>query len=196
MKRVDPWQLAGRGEVVDGVLVAGRLGRLCGVATPLGALDISLRVDGADGQKARVGAAVVVSLSVRGRVRTVCQRCLEPLDLPVEVNGQVMVVRSEAEVRALHGDTEALVVEVGEMLELDELVQDEVMLALPFAPKHGPGECAPHDQRMDGAGAHDDEAGLVPAHGGHDLVAPDGKRSNNNPFAVLAALQGGDGEEN
>jgi len=200
IKRVDPWHLAGRGGAVEGVLGAGRLGRLGAMATPLGGFDISLRFDRMDGQAAAVGAAVMVRLSVRGRVQTVCQRCLEPLDLPVEVDGTVLVARSDAEARALDGDTEALVVDVGEMLELDDLVQDEVMLALPFAPRHEPGECASHDHhkgdRIDGASAHDDQTDPVLAHRNREVVVEPEEKRTNNPFAVLAALQGGDGEEN
>ena len=197
IRRVDPWQLARQGERVVGVLSAERLGRLRAVAVPLGAFDVRLRFDEVDGPGAP--AAVLVSMQVSGRVRTVCQRCLEPLELPVEIDGAVMVALSDAVAVAAGGDTEALVLGPEEMLELDDLVQDEVMLALPFAPRHDPGDCMSHDHQiddsMDGASAHDGQTRAGSGPHERELVESNEIRTNN-PFAVLASLKSDDRDEN
>jgi len=73
-------------------------------------------------------------LAVDGSVRLQCQRCLGSLDFPVQIEVQLEFAASEAEVTAADDDIERVV--ASSELSVAALVEDEVLLALPMAPKH------------------------------------------------------------
>jgi uncharacterized protein len=191
--------MVGRGSAVEGVLAPERMGRLGAVALPIGAFQVRLDFEGAGGDV----AAVAVKVHVCGRLRVTCQRCLEPMDMPVRVAGAVLVTRSEAVARSFDADTEALVLGADQQLELDDLVQDEVMLALPFAPAHEPGDCAIPAEPSGAAGILEQQVESERAprlearhaqHGGREAASNEARTSN--PFAVLASLKDGDRDAN
>lgn len=108
----------------------------------------------------------VLSLRVTGEVGLVCQRCLEPMVFPFALATDLVVFRYEdqlAEAEALDPELEALLVE--EAGDLMVLVEDEILLALPFAPRH--------DHCVDLPGSDE---------GPEELNAA-------SPFAALAALK-------
>ena len=79
-----------------------------------------------------VQASVVVSLE--------CQRCLGMFDLPLQVSNRVQLVESEAELEAEDPaqddpDTPDLVLGSAHF-DVHEFVEDELILALPYVPKH------------------------------------------------------------
>jgi uncharacterized protein len=77
-----------------------------------------------------------LSGSIRTQVEMACKRCLQ--SLPVEVVAQpffVLLLPGEAEPQ----EHETLVVEAP--LSLIELVEDELLLAMPMSPGHTEGEC-------------------------------------------------------
>ena len=73
-------------------------------------------------------------LAIAGSVRLECQRCLGVVDLPLRFESQLELAEDEAEILAAEDDVER-VVAAREMPVL-ELVEDEVILALPMVPKH------------------------------------------------------------
>ncbi|TAK69925.1 MAG: DUF177 domain-containing protein [Betaproteobacteria bacterium] len=75
-----------------------------------------------------------LKLAVDGSVRLQCQRCLGILDLPVHLAAQLELASSEAEIMAADDDIERVV--AGREMSVAALVEDEVLLALPMAPKH------------------------------------------------------------
>lgn len=75
-----------------------------------------------------------LKLVVRGSVRLQCQRCLDSLDLPVQLEAHLEFATSEAEIMAAEDDIERVV--VGREMSVAALVEDEVLLALPMVPKH------------------------------------------------------------
>ena len=190
IRRMDPWQAAARGQTVGGILDAARLERLAPVGAPVGALEASLAFTPI---RTPTGEAVEVRMMVCGRLLVTCQRCLEPMQWPVSVDSVVRVVASEAAAEG-EGGVECVVVPADEMLDLAELVQDEVMLALPLAPRHAEQGCDPFPvggAAMEGEDHLND--GATSAQAASDL----GERKDN-PFAVLASLkrdQRGDGND-
>jgi len=105
-------------------------------------------------------------------VPLVCQRCLQPFDFAVAQQTGLLLAREEAELEALDAG-EAEVVLAAAPLDALTLVEDEVLLSLPFAPSHDEGQC--------------------PARSGSGTV-PDPTRqasSKTSPFARLAALKKG-----
>jgi uncharacterized protein len=68
-------------------------------------------------------------------VQLLCQRCLTTLSWPLRVDFRLVLVHSEAQAAALPADREPLLVPaVG--LSTVELVEDELLLALPLIPRH------------------------------------------------------------
>lgn len=76
---------------------------------------------------------------VQGRVRATlpltCQRCLEAFGFPVERQWRLALIRQPAEEALLaEGEDAFLVTDPG--MRLAELVEDELILALPLVPRH------------------------------------------------------------
>lgn len=80
-------------------------------------------------------------LEARGELQLVCQRCLGPLAFPLDVDSLLVLARNEAEIDAqpVEPDSPERVVGSKEMA-VGELLEDEILLAIPFAPRHG--QCA------------------------------------------------------
>ncbi len=77
-----------------------------------------------------------LDLQVEGSVVMTCQRCLQPMRQPIAIASTFLIVADEATAETLDDD-DAIDVLVGAPdFDLDELVEDEVILALPIAPKH------------------------------------------------------------
>lgn len=76
-------------------------------------------------------------LSVEGTLQLMCQRCLGPLDFALRSEALLLLFGHEAEIAALALDAEGpeRIVAEREMSVLD-LVEDEVLLAIPIAPRH------------------------------------------------------------
>jgi uncharacterized protein len=77
---------------------------------------------------------LVATLEVR------CQRCLEPMLLPVESRSRVALVGSEADAAAVPPELETALAPEGRM-RLADLVEEELLLAMPAAPRHPEGQC-------------------------------------------------------
>ena len=65
-----------------------------------------------------------------------CQRCLLPLDEAVHVDRQFRFVDDEATAAALDDEMEDEVLALPKSLNLRDLVEDEMLLALPLVPRH------------------------------------------------------------
>ena len=98
---------------------------------------------GVDARVVKEGRKVKVYLTLDGVVTVPCDRCLEPLELPVEANP------------ALDADEEELLSEEGD-LDLRQAVYDFTCLSLPIQRMHPEGECNPdtvrflcHEERKD-----------------------------------------------
>ena len=105
--------------------------------------------------------------SIRGNLILLCQRCLEPMDYPLDVDFRLGLVHAQEQMQRLSERYEPLLISE-EPASLAEIITDEVLLALPIVPVHsGVNTCR------------------MPATGGQ---ATDGER-REHPFAVLAQLK-------
>jgi len=104
------------------------------------------------------------------RLSLVCQRCLAPVDTPIEAERSFLFVAGEEVAAQLDADQEDDVMALTRSLDLRELVEDELLLALPLVPRH---DLCPEP---------------LPMERGDDDV-PQAERAN--PFAALAALKRG-----
>lgn len=83
-----------------------------------------------------------VCLSVTATVGLVCQRCLGRFDQSVSIESCLPVARNEAEMQRWESDDPMLDVLVADaQLDVRSLVEDEILLGLPLAPRHPDGVC-------------------------------------------------------
>jgi uncharacterized protein len=81
-----------------------------------------------------------LSLGLEGIVFLVCQRCLGPFAVPVVQQTELLLARDEAELARLDAE-EPEVVLAGAPLDPVTLVEDELLLSLPFSPRHAKDQC-------------------------------------------------------
>lgn len=90
-------------------------------------------------------------LKVSGVLQLTCQRCLEPYPFQVDIDSGFVVVANEAALPAEEDDIDDsrdyLVADAN--MQVAELIEDEVLLALPFAPKHQTGSCGAEGELKD-----------------------------------------------
>jgi uncharacterized protein len=81
-------------------------------------------------------AELRLHLQARTALQCVCQRCLQPMAVPLEVQTVLRFVRGEARAEALDEVSDEDVLALTPALDLQPLVEDELILALPLVPRH------------------------------------------------------------
>lgn len=99
-----------------------------------GALDVALEAG-----KDAAGLAWLRG-QIRGELTLTCQRGLHPFAWPCSVQTRLRLVNSEAEEEKAMAEAEAHLVEE-DRLPLRDIVEDEVLLALPMQPRCDDPEC-------------------------------------------------------
>lgn len=121
-------------------------------------------------ERRRVGAGeshAWLKLALDTQVKLTCQRCLGPVDTPLQIEHWFHFVAGEDQAAALDAEAEEDVLACTRALDLHQLAEDELLLALPLVPRH---EVCPHPLPASRVDLALEEA-----------AAP-------NPFAVLAGL--------
>src|SRR5687767_1398930 len=76
-------------------------------------------------------------LQVSGTLQLRCQRCLEPMPFEVQTDETLVLAATLAEIHAEPASAQAPDrVVAGREMKLRELVEDELILAVPYAPRH------------------------------------------------------------
>lgn len=102
----------------------------------------------------------------------VCQRCLNPVDVPLNVDRSFRFVPDEETAAAEDDDSEEDLLALSRSFDLVELVEDELLMELPVAPRH---EVCPEAVKMSSSDSDFEAAGAQKEH----------------PFAVLSRLKPG-----
>ena len=118
-------------------------------------------------------APFVVDLGVKTTLTLECQRCLQPMAVPLSIERRLRFVEGEDEAAYLDEELEDDVLALTHRLDLRALVEDELLLALPLVPRHETCPQLPDALRPADAATADDD-GAVPS---------------EHPFAALAALR-------
>jgi len=124
--RFNPRLCAARKEVYTGTARPGEFPRLQGLLAGEGG-GFSYRVECLDqGKRVRVQA--------KGSLELACELTLETFSQPLEVDALLEVVESEAEAALLPEEAEPVVTD-NQHLVLRDLIEDELLLALPISPR-------------------------------------------------------------
>jgi uncharacterized protein len=176
--RINPLRLAHLGESLAGSVVSARMPRLTELLHGDGGrADFELRFGYDDAGQARVLGHVEARLTV------LCQRCLEPMDILVERDVCLAVVRKDTDIASLDAVYDPLVVD-DEPISLSGLLEDELILSMPDFSRHPSGECemppgadALDSARPGGAGSGDRQRETA------------GRSGQDNPFLVLESIK-------
>jgi len=76
-------------------------------------------------------------LSLRGALSLTCQRCLGAMEFPLHIEVSLLLAASQAEIDAepLEAEGPERIV-AGKEMPVRELVEEELLLAIPIAPRH------------------------------------------------------------
>lgn len=78
-----------------------------------------------------------LQLAGSAQLGVTCQRCLEQVVLPLVVNQAYRFVTGERAAQEEDDASEEDVLALTEHLDVFELLEDELLMALPFSPRHG-----------------------------------------------------------
>ncbi|HYT96908.1 MAG TPA: YceD family protein [Casimicrobiaceae bacterium] len=137
-RRFDAFRLAReRGSLagsVDATTLPRLADRVIGTRAP-----IDWRIEGTVDAMGRLALAVLLE----GSVTLECQRCLGPLELTISQRTQLLLAHDEAETARLDAESDAEVLLAATTLDPQTLIEDELVLALPYVARHPDGSCAP-----------------------------------------------------
>jgi uncharacterized protein len=134
---IDGFEFASAGATQQGVWPLSDFPRLRDVlATDAG--EVAYRISGVRDERGRPG----LRLEVSGTLALRCQRCLEPMRFEVQTDETLVLAATLAEIHAEPADAHAPDrVVAGKEMALRELIEDELILAVPYAPRHE--DCMP-----------------------------------------------------
>jgi uncharacterized protein len=110
---------------------------------------------------------------VQADLALVCQRCLEPMEWPLQLSLALAFLRPNEDEAGIPGPYEPYVVDILPV-RLADMIEDEIILALPSIPRHELAQCPA------GKWIQDDE----PVAEKSATV----ENQRDNPFSVLAEL--------
>ena len=193
---IEPERMAETGRVLEGSLSLSKLKRLAPLLFTEEVLDqapgeISREQGGEDDQSGEVvvklvfGADAAGQLNVTGSfetdVKLQCQRCMQALDLHIAEKISLAIVYSNEQADELPSHYEPLVLsDEEELVSLPELIEDEILLALPSVPLHDPDECQL------------EETASVTGEAGQNQALNQSEPQQKSPFAVLEKLRNKD----
>jgi len=166
--RVDPWRLLDQEQVIQGKIKLASMERLS-----------TLLHDGGGKEEASFNLSfhrdqhrrAIIQCEIRATLLLTCQRCLDPMSMPMEIDSRLALVQGMDEAEGLPEELDPLMLAEDGLLHVRELVEDEILLAVPDAPKHREEDCVP---------------------GGHDYMedaVTEDAQAEANPFDILAVLK-------
>lgn len=135
--RFDAFRLAARGGVLSGGLDVAQRARLADRLAPnAGPAIVAWSIAGGRDGRARP----MLTLAIEGSLPVVCQRCLQALEFRLDQRSELLLARDDAELARLDAE-EREVVLASSPLDAVAMVEDELLLSLPFAPMHPDRQC-------------------------------------------------------
>jgi uncharacterized protein len=125
---IDGLQFARGAETLKGTLDPSRLPRLAEMRCATSGLSYELR--GRTDAEGRCWLQVWA----KGTLSLECQRCLGPITFPLVLRSELLLAESEREIEAADDEIDRVL--AGNAMDVAQLVEDEVLLALPMAPRH------------------------------------------------------------
>jgi len=188
---IDTAELTRAGGTLSGREPVARLTRLASMLDPDHPGDaIDWTLSGRREPQPDGGRQPWLTLHFAGEVGMVCTRCLQRVAVPLMADHRFLLVADEVLAARADAETDEYDVLVGShRFDVLELVEDEVIMALPLVPRHD--DCQlPDPPAQAGASAGSEGPRAERAAGGHagsdtGQACADGDANEPNPFAVL-----------
>ena len=133
---IDSLVFARTGQALQGSLAVPELKRLKeSLADDQGQIDFAVK--GARDARRRL----VLALEISGNLHLQCQRCLGLLEYPLRLSNTLLLVGAGEVAAGDLDDEDAEWIEASGELDVALLVEDEIILSLPYAPRHEAGTC-------------------------------------------------------
>lgn len=166
-EHADPRRLCEQGKSFSGTVALRDFARLRPLLTSAeGEVAFALAFDRDTDKRLRIQGQVDVVLQVR------CQRCMSDMALPVHTVFCLSPVSGPQEAESLPDHYDPLLLD-GQLLRPLDLIEDELILTIPPAPRHPEDDCAVNMQRYR----------IEP------VADKAGQARQDNPFAVLGGLK-------
>ncbi len=162
--RLDPGRSATKQLTFDGVIPLSALSRLADMAIDDGCVEVALACDRDEQHFARLAVSLQCDLELQ------CQRCNEPFIHHVAIEVVYSPIKDEDASDHLPADYEPILVSDDDDVNLHQLIEDEILLALPYVPMHELSECKQSAETSWGE-------------------VDDAQEERPNPFAVLSKLK-------
>ena len=138
---INSLEFARKSHAIHDTIAASQLMRVKErLASDVGSLDWSL-VGGV-----LSGGEPTLHFELKGTLAASCQRCLEPIQLDLNIKSKFILVKDESEIPVEDeemDDKDYLVADVE--FDVMQLIEDEVLLAIPYAPMHDIKDCPAGD---------------------------------------------------
>ncbi len=122
-------QKAKIGFEIQGKLAISNLKRLSGsLLSDAGELEAELKFD-------RDGPVPFIVGHIKAQLQLKCQRCMQAMSYPVDINFKIGMVQNEAQMEKLVDEYEPYLLETDNN-HLPDMLEEELLLALPLVPMH------------------------------------------------------------
>jgi uncharacterized protein len=128
LETIDGIRFATNGSEQEGHIATGELGRLTEAGCQAGHL--RYRLSGSLNERGKPSLRIVVA----GEIKLTCQRCLGELNFAVLTDGELELSEDFKSIAEAEDDLDRVLAD--RAMSVAELVEDEVILALPMVPSH------------------------------------------------------------
>ncbi|MDP4299830.1 YceD family protein [Leptothrix discophora] len=170
-RRLDVRAFAESGETLTGAIALQDLERIAAQLHGDLAGEVRWEASGQIHQRTGAPEEVWVDLRIETEVPLECQRCLDTVSIPVEIDRPFLFAADEKSAAELDAESDEDVLVLSRAFDLVALIEDEVLLALPIVPRH---ETCPKP---------------VPVTFEADVADAEDAEARPNPFAKLAVLK-------
>ena len=133
---IDPELLARKGATIEGKYAVSELSRLCEILHDHRG-HITFRLEfGRDPDNQHS----LIRGRIKAKLRTICQRCLDIMELNISTPVYLGVVSGQADAASLPDGYEPLILDI-RPVSLSALIEDELILAMPISAMHDLDKC-------------------------------------------------------
>ncbi len=163
-EHIDPFRLAEADRQIAGRLPLEQMQRLApSLLSSEGVVEVDLMFQVDD-----IGVPCIRG-ELHATLQVICQRCMEPMKLAIDASVSLGLLKREDRGEELPGEYEPLVIDE-HPASLSDIIEDELILALPVVPMHELTECPAAEYVAAGTEATEETV-------------------TENPFAVLTQLK-------
>ncbi len=138
---LDPLRLARSEEHLQGEIELSRMTRVRDLLqSDEGNVSFILAFDNDEAGNCRIRVEIETRLAMK------CQRCLQPMQVDVVRQSVLGVVEDKTAIANLPNDYEPVILAENENMTVINIVEDELLLAIPISPLHAPADCGASKQ--------------------------------------------------